>query len=112
MNSKMLQAKAPVPSPRTELDVSHLIEQYSPKHFTNLVSEVEIKPVEQTHISLGNYTGKHNPQNFAIKPYPRVNEDELIMQITKLEHENGEYELILHVANYSEKIISIEVWLP
>lgn len=112
MNSKVLQAKASVLSPRTELEVSHLIKQYSPKHFTNLVAEVEVKPVEQTHISLGNYKGQHNPQGFAIKPYPEVNEDELITQITKLEHENGEYELALHVANYSEKIISIEVWQP
>lgn len=112
MNSKMLQAKAPLPSPRTELDVSHLMEQYFQKRFNSLIAEVEIKPVEQTHISLGNYPRKQRPQGFAIKPYPEVSDEELITQITKLEHESGEYELVLHVANYSEKIISIEVWRP
>ena len=112
MNSKMLQAKAPISSPRTEFEVTHLLRQYTQGLFDNILAVVEVKPLEQTHISLGNYDSNHRPQSFALKLHPNQKDDELVAQITKLELENGEYELVLHVANYSNKIISIEVWQP
>lgn len=112
MSSKMLQAKVPISTPRTELEVSHLLEKDSQDRFNNLLAEVEIKPVEQTHISLGNYSPDHVPQGFSLKSHPELSDGELITQITKLEHENGEYELVLHVANYGERTISIEIKQP
>lgn len=112
MSSKMSQAKVPIPNPRVELEMSHLLEKYSRDHFSRLLAEVEIKPVEQTHISLGNYSRDQIPQGFALKLHPELSSDELVTQITKLEHENGGYELVLHVANYGERTISIEIWQP
>jgi hypothetical protein len=110
MISKMPKAKVLISEPRTEVDMSRLLMQHPPTHPTTLISEVEIKPGEQTHVSLGNYDEQSTPKGFSLELNAPVENADIIKQITKLEFNDNQYELVLHIANYSTKTISAEIW--
>jgi hypothetical protein len=73
----------------------------------HLIGEIEVRPKEQPHMSLGNYTSTNIPERFIIRVKPELESDVIVAQIIKLEPKQ---ELILHVANYGNEIISAEVW--
>lgn len=76
-----------------------------------LIGEIEVRPEEQPHISLGNYnyTSSTQPKGFFIKINPNPETDSIVTQITRL-GASERYELVLHIANYGSTTISAEVW--
>jgi hypothetical protein len=73
------------------------------------VCVIEVKSNEQPHISLGDYDLSHPPKGFAIHISPDPEPDTIVTQITRLEAED-QGELILHVANYGNATVNVEVW--
>lgn len=104
--------KAPVPikNLRLESESSHLITKMteSPNH-KHPVGEIEVKPKEQPHMSLGNFISKKPPKGFAIHISPDPDPEAIVTQVTRL-GEDDNYELVLHIANYGNKTVSVEVW--
>ncbi len=96
--------------PEMEVDVSDLLIQYKDNQNNSLVEEVELKQGEQARIFLGIFKPRDIPKGFSVLLSPKsVDPEEIIKQITKLELQDNHYELILHIANYSSKVVSAEV---
>jgi hypothetical protein len=113
MDTKVEKIKRPMSRPETEVDVSDLLIRHTPANEGKIIEEVELKSGEQTRVFLGLFESHVTPKGFSIVLDPKtVDNDEVIKQITKLELENGYYELVLHLANYSAKVVSIEVRKP
>lgn len=102
-------SRNPVPVLRKEMEASQLLHQGDDKQKL-LIAVLEIPPLDQTHISLGDYTLEHPPIGFAIEVSPDCEPDDIVAQITRLEAAFDEYELILHVANYRDYPVSVEVF--
>ena len=108
--SPISKITAPITALRSEMDVSHLIKNSSSAvKGTHPIHEVEVKPKEQPHISLGNYSTIDPPKGFNIRFTPDPEPDSIVTQITSLGTEK-EYELVLHIANYGNNTVSAEVW--
>ncbi len=73
------------------------------------IGVIAAKSNEQPHLSLGHYSRQHPPKGFAIHLSPDPEPDAIVTQITRLEAD-GQYEYILHVANYGDTTINAEVW--
>jgi hypothetical protein len=99
----------PITSLRSELEVSNLIVKRSEMPVeAHLINEIEVKSKEQPHVSLGNYIGTL-PKGFAVHVNPASSSDTIVTQVTRLGI-GDEYELVLHIANYSDQTISVGVW--
>ena len=111
MDTKVEEAKRPILRPETEVDVSSLLTQHIPTNEGRFIEEVELQSSEQARVFLGLFEPHATPEGFSVVLGPKsVEEDEVVKQITRLELENGQYELVLHLANYSAKAVSAEVW--
>lgn len=109
--SQVLKINTPIFQPRVESEASHLLVDRPVYNLGNPLGEVEVKPGEQSHISLGDFH-KFNPQrNFYVhlNPTPQ-DEDAIVTQMTQLMTSENQYELVLHIANYDRKTICAEVW--
>lgn len=101
---------APITSLRSESEASHLIIKIDKTiESKQPIGEIEVKSKEQPHMSLGNYDATHPPKGFAIHTSPSPEPEAIIMQITRLGTKE-KYELLLHIANYSNRTVSVEVW--
>lgn len=74
-----------------------------------LVGEIEVRPGEQPHMSLGNYIRPHLPKGFSIGLTPEVQPDAVVAQVICLELDNEKCEYVLHIANYGDRTISAEI---
>jgi hypothetical protein len=70
---------------------------------------IEVKPGKQTHISLGDFTASNPPKGFSYEVTPKHETDAVVVQITRLGAEFDKYELVLHVANYGDKTVNVDV---
>lgn len=76
----------------------------------NPIGEIEVRPGEQLHMSLGIYKEKERLIGFTTELTPDPGDDDSIVTcVARIEKENGKYELILHIANYGTKTISAEI---
>jgi hypothetical protein len=107
--SEAAKASVPISHLRSESDASHLITTEFEKAKHTPIGEIEVKSKEQPHISLGNYVASRPPKGFAIHISPDPEPETIVTQITSLGTKE-KYELVLHVANYGSKTVSIEVW--
>lgn len=73
------------------------------------IGEIEVKPKEQPHMSLGNYSDEKPPKGFAVHVSPDPDPEAIVTQVTRLE-DGSNYELVLHIANYGNRTVSAEVW--
>lgn len=113
MGSKVEGAKKIISRPEVEVDVSNLLIRHALVYEGKFIEEVELRPGEQARVFLGHFKPHDIPEGFSVMVSPETIEDEeVIQQITKLEFQDGRYELILHIANYSGKVVSAEVWKP
>lgn len=103
------RAKAPIVESKNTLDFSHLLTQYLPDNFNEPVSEVEIRPNEQTYMSLGSYDSLHIPKAFAVESSPAP-DDAIVARVTGFVSDNGQTGLILHIANCSSATVSGTIW--
>jgi len=91
-------------------EASDLLKKYISKNHSELVGEIEVRPNEQTHMSLGTFQENNHPKGFTIEPLPAPPEDDAIVaRIVRLHQADTEYELVLHVANYSSATIDVEI---
>ena len=74
-----------------------------------LICKLTIEAHQQTHVSLGTFTERRPLRGFSIHLKPDPEPDSIIAQTTRLDSE-GEYELILHIANYGNQVTNAEVW--
>ncbi len=72
------------------------------------IAEIEVGPCEQPHISLGRFTPDKPPVGFSIEITPDTDPEMIVTKVTTLESDD-DYELILHVANFSNRAVSAEV---
>lgn len=70
----------------------------------------EVQSRSQSRVSLGDFTIERPPMGFTLEVSPKFDPDSIVAQITKLDAEYDEYELVLHVANYGDRIMSVEVF--
>jgi hypothetical protein len=68
-----------------------------------------LKPGEQDHVSLGNFTANLPPKGFAVHIDPDPEPEAIVTQVTKIGTE-WQYELVLHIANYGTVTLDAEVW--
>jgi len=110
MMSRTSKTPAPITHLRSETEASRLITRGSdiPRDARPIV-EIEIQSQEQPHVSLGNFNVTHPPGGFAIHITPEPDPEVIVTQITSLGTEK-EYELVLHIANYGNRTVGVEVW--
>lgn len=91
-------------------DTSHLLAEKQSQIFTKLVGRLDLKPRDQQRMSLGHFTTAHPAKGFSItlNPEPET-PDAVVTHITPLGTAK-QYELVLHVANFSDKSLTVEVW--
>lgn len=65
--------------------------------------------MDQTHVSLGSFTSSNPPKGFSLEVTPNNNLDAVAPQLTRLGATYDEYELVLHLANHSDKMVCVEV---
>lgn len=102
-------SRKPVPVLRQELEASKLLRESDERQNMPIVA-LEIRPLDQAHISLGEYTLDRPPIGFSIAVIPDGEPDDVVAQITRLGAAFDEFELTLHVANYRDKPINVEVF--
>jgi hypothetical protein len=73
------------------------------------IGEIEVRSGEQPHMSLGNYRSLSSPKRFAIHINPDPEPDTIVTQIMHLGTKDR-YELVLHIANYGNKTVSVTIW--
>lgn len=73
------------------------------------IGKLEVGPGEQKRIALGTFEEAHPPKGFSIAITPDPEEDAIVTKVTTLETGDGNYELVLHVANYGGRVIEAEV---
>lgn len=73
------------------------------------ICKLIIEAHQQPHVSLGSFTADHPPKGFSIHINPDPEPDAIVAQVTKLGSE-WSYELVLHVANYGNRAVKVEVW--
>jgi hypothetical protein len=105
---KMTDAK-PVPTPRKESEASQIL-KFGHVENTCPVVTFEVQPRKQLRVSLGDFTADKPPLGFTLEVSPESISDSIVAQLTKLSAEYDEYELILHVANYEDRTVSVEVF--
>jgi hypothetical protein len=99
----------PVPVPRSEVDASRLLLSKTPKH-AQLILMLEVRPLEQPHVSLGNFSADAPPKGFFVEVLP--SDPELVVtQLTCLGAMYNEREYVLHIANYGDRTVSVEVFV-
>lgn len=74
-----------------------------------LIGEIEVRPGEQPHMSLGNYVKSHLPKGFSISLQPDLQPDAVVAQVISVEVDEGKYEYVLHIANYGDKTVCAEI---
>lgn len=89
-------------------EASNLLKEYTNKIHGPLVGEIEVRPGEQTQMSLGIFHEGDSLKGFAIQPLPTA-EDELTARIVRIDQTDATYELILHVANYNTSTADVEI---
>jgi hypothetical protein len=78
--------------------------------FTKKIGNLRVKPRDQQHIHLGDYTTARLAKGFSISltPEPEV-PDMVTADVITVDKSDG-YELVLHIANYGNTVIDAEVW--
>lgn len=78
--------------------------------FTKFVGKLKVHPYEQPTLTLGNYCQDYPAKGFVVqlKPTP-IPTKSVLTRVTCQDIDDG-YDLILHVANYGTKPVSVEVW--
>lgn len=109
MGSKVASLKL-ISRPDQEIDATDLLSRYEVNQNSDLLEEVELRSGEQARVFLGVFKSPYIPKGFSISLSPNtIEDDEIVQQITKLELQDKQYEFILHIANYSSKVVSAEV---
>jgi len=74
-----------------------------------IIGSLEVGPRDQKHIELGDYTTENPPTGFytEVNPEPASNSS-VVTRITSIGTDE-KYKLILHVANFSDKAISVNI---
>ena len=78
--------------------------------FTKKIGNLRVKPRDQQHIHLGNYTTARHAKGFSISLTPEPALPDMVTADVITVDKGGGYELILHVANYGDTVIDAEVW--
>jgi hypothetical protein len=104
----MKKKETPIPILRREVEASQLL------HIKTSVDAppiaiIEVPSREQSHISLGNFSTNVTPKGFALEVTPEEMEDAIVPQLTRLSADYSEYEFVLHIANYGDRTINVEV---
>ena len=101
--------RKPAPILREGSDASRLFQESDNEHEIP-IAVLEVSPLDQTHISLGEYISSRPPIGFSITITPDYEPDDVVAQIMRIDAAGGEFELVLHVANYGDKSLSVEVF--
>ena len=73
------------------------------------ISKQKIKPAKQFYVTVQNFSGAPPLKGFAIHISPDPDPEAIVAQVTKIGNDKA-YELVLLVANYSNKTFEVEVW--
>lgn len=95
----------------TESDASQLLSFDSSITSTrNILGEVEVRAGHQEKLILGTFQDHEKIGGFSLSINPSQDDDSIVAQLTQLRHDDSDlYEFVLHLANYSEVTISVEI---
>lgn len=92
------------------LNATHLISDTPRSKKASLIEKIELKPIDQRRISLGDFTADNPPKGFSIKVTPDPEPTgSVLTEVTSL-GTSKRYKLVLHITNYSVRTISAEIW--
>jgi hypothetical protein len=74
------------------------------------VGELKVDANSQSRMSLGSFHQNECIDGFSVYISPRPQDDAIVSQITKTQSRDGDFELILHIANYGDVDVCAEVW--
>lgn len=104
----MLNTSHPATSTeKTKVQASLRARSANPKKLP--IAKMQVRAHGQPHISLGSFTANNPPKGFSIHITPDPEPEAIVTQVTTLGGEK-EYELILHIANYSDKTVNAKIW--
>lgn len=98
----------PISINRRETEASHLL-RFTPSEQAQPIMSVEVKAHTQTHVSLGDFTDEKPPIGFPIEVTPDYDPKTVVARVTRLDAAFDEYELVLHVTNNTDEVMSVEV---
>lgn len=73
------------------------------------IAEIEVRPYEQPSMSLGTYSGKE-PKGFSIEVIPQLKDPSAVVADVTIRKIKQGSEFILHIANKSNKTVSVAAW--
>lgn len=78
--------------------------------FTNYVGDIQVGPWQQSRMSLGIFSPERPAKGFSINLVSDFVPSDAITTHILSEQRGTRSELILHIANRSDKMIDIEIW--
>lgn len=112
LGPKMLAERMVVPMPRKSSKTSSAapLEHAKSSVFTQYVGTLEVKPRQQSRMSLGLYSDSRPAKGFSIDYLPEpIDTDAISALITSLGRASH-YELTLQITNFSDQKVAAEVW--
>ncbi|MGH7157466.1 MAG: hypothetical protein ACREGD_00080 [Candidatus Saccharimonadales bacterium] len=93
-----------------DIEANHLIRDVPRSKHAHFIERIDVKPGEQLRVLLGSFSTENSPKGFsiALNPDPKPL-GSVVTQVTSIETPK-QHKLILHIANYSNKAITAEVW--
>lgn len=105
----MTDAK-PVPTPRKETDASRFLVSWTPPEDALPVVTLEVRPRDQTRVSLGDFAIANPQGGFTVLATPDDYPETVVSRLTRLSSTYDKYELVLHVANYGDRTVTVDVF--
>lgn len=90
-------------------ETSHSLKSHRNEAMNYPIGEIEVRPGDQSHISLGTFSNNRPPVGFSTHLTPDPQDDAIVTHVARIEVGNNRFELILHIANYGDRTISAEV---
>jgi hypothetical protein len=79
-------------------------------HNAEPINKIKVRPQEQQHISLGNFTVAKPPKGFSVGVDPDPDPAGSVASEITSQGTPSRYELILHLVNYGDKTVTAKVW--
>lgn len=109
MGTKAIDTKQTFSKPKIGINTPELLTEHL--RDGRFIEEVELKEGEQTRVFLGAFNPNEIPSGFCVQLSSNAtDENDIVKQVTRLELQDGRFEFILYIANYSSKATSVEIW--
>jgi hypothetical protein len=100
-----------LPQVKTGEDMTHLLNKSVSSVGKKRLAIIEVDPHDQKELALGVFSNKNPPRGFMIEYTPEVESSSVVSKVVAISGANPFiYKLELFFANFSDKLITAEVW--